>query len=483
MLGKKCKRPIILDDEAYLDDWKGKWNEKFVTKDGKRICFSYPPSQIEFEIDGTYSFDGANPDERKVDIAIFRDYCRTLKKWQSDIGLLKTTDSAFIALFLLKTYPRIAEYLASRFPVIIVDEAQDTSEIQFAILNKLADAGLKSIELIGDPYQCLYQWRNARPDLLIEKTQDISQKWSTLYLNKNRRSTKTIIRCFSLLRQASEPEILSPIFTDDEKPIVILKYSPGNEVEAVQKFTKYCDIFEDNRVVVRGTPLRDKLLGRNISGLVFWKSHLPSQIILAKLEFDKNLIKGAVSRIRSLIPNILDPDIGYVQKAEQIEELKNNHEANAWIIQFLRTIPCLDATLFDWTSQAEKHLSLSLGHLLNREIQVDFQIKKDNQTKAEYTNIISGLMGTKSNECVDVSTIHQVKGKTFDSLLLILNENSKGQNISIKDVFTPVGFPTEKQRMIYVAMSRPRYLLAIGLPDTISQQVIQEKFGDKAVVE
>lgn len=139
LLGKSCKRPIILDDDAYLDDWKGKWNKKFTLKDKKYICFAYPPRTIEFEIDGSYSFGGIKPKDEKVDISKFNSYSVELKNWQLDVGLLKTTDSAFVALDLLRKYPRIGEYIARRFPVIIVDEAQDTSEIQLAILNILAD--------------------------------------------------------------------------------------------------------------------------------------------------------------------------------------------------------------------------------------------------------------------------------------------------------------------------------------------------------
>ena len=71
-----------------------------------------------------------------------------------------------------------------------------------------------------------------------------------------------------------------------------------------------------------------------------------------------------------------------------------------------------------------------------------------------------------------------MKGMTCDSLLLILNANSLGQNLSIENIRPAEGFPTEKQRMIYVALSRPRYLLSIGVPEAVSVESIYRTLGD-----
>ena len=78
---------------------------------------------------------------------------------------------------------------------------------------------------------------------------------------------------------------------------------------------------------------------------------------------------------------------------------------------------------------------------------------------------------------IPITTIHQVKGKTFDSILYFFAENSSGQNVSFKDFIKPQTFPTEKQRMIYVACSRPRQFLAIAVPNNISDKAIINKMG------
>lgn len=78
-----------------------------------------------------------------------------------------------------------------------------------------------------------------------------------------------------------------------------------------------------------------------------------------------------------------------------------------------------------------------------------------------------------------ITTIHQVKGMTFDSIFLILSSNSTGQNISLNDFLSVTDMPTEKQRLIYVAISRPRHLLCIGVPSTISAEELKNRFSEE----
>ena len=96
-----------------------------------------------------------------VDPQVFKDCGNTLFSLKIKEGLITSLDSAYIALDLLKTHPNIGKWLANKFPYLIIDEAQDNSEIQHAIFDKLIDLGLSNIEMIGDPYQSLYEWRNA----------------------------------------------------------------------------------------------------------------------------------------------------------------------------------------------------------------------------------------------------------------------------------------------------------------------------------
>lgn len=71
---------------------------------------------------------------------------------------------------------------------------------------------------------------------------------------------------------------------------------------------------------------------------------------------------------------------------------------------------------------------------------------------------------------------------TFDSVFLILSSDSKGQNISLNDFVLKEAMPTEKQRLIYVAISRPRSLLCIGVPNTLSDEEIKQNFVCEIII-
>ena len=87
----------------------------------------------------------------------------------------------------------------------------------------LYNEGLKNIDLVGDPYQCLYQWRDASPELFHQKFDD-KINWHGIYLTENRRSTKKIIDVFSVLRRNTEKAIVPVIDTAADLPLHIIKY-------------------------------------------------------------------------------------------------------------------------------------------------------------------------------------------------------------------------------------------------------------------
>jgi len=72
-------------------------------------------------------------------------------------GYANQDDANYFALKVLQKYPNIANALVGRFPEVIIDEAQDTTEIQMAIIDELVKAGLKEIILVGDQDQAIFE--------------------------------------------------------------------------------------------------------------------------------------------------------------------------------------------------------------------------------------------------------------------------------------------------------------------------------------
>lgn len=470
------KRYRIIDDIGYLDRiFQSNWQ---LMKTFKNHLFSFSPSKIDYTINNSYSWDGHD----KSGDAEFVKYARTIKTMQIKMGLLKTSDSAFFAYDILKKYPRLGKYLAAKFPYLIIDEAQDTSEIQHSILEMLYNEGLKNIDLVGDPYQCLYQWRDASPELFLQKFDD-TLNWKGIYLTENRRSTKKIIDVFNVLRRSSEKAIVPVIDTVDDLPLHIIKYDIANYEDAVGKYEKLCveNNFVSNNILVRGNTLKNSLLGKE-TNFSPWNTSLPYLLIESCIHLQSNEIKEAVKKVRRIVIGLFSPDISFADLKEKELELKNDKETNASIFNLIRGLPSFDLSLKDWTTQTQQYLKTEL----DLETEPDFKMRKKNTAGFDKTTLDNPVNKYFKKAITDnhipVTTIHQVKGMTFDSVFLILSTDSKGQNISLKDFVLKEAMPTEKQRLIYVAISRPRQLLCIGVPNTTTVDELINQFSNQIVV-
>lgn len=85
------------------------------------------------------------------------------------MGRLTQADANYFAFRILKENSDILRLVTSRFKSIIVDEAQDMTEVQHAILDLLSssESNADSCIIIGDDAQAIYEWNTARPDLFV----------------------------------------------------------------------------------------------------------------------------------------------------------------------------------------------------------------------------------------------------------------------------------------------------------------------------
>lgn len=470
------KRYRIIDDMNYLNGvFLSNWNLK---NQFGNLLHRFDPSKIDYTVANGIAWDGHD----KSGDAEFVKYGKAVKTIQFSYGLLKTSDSAFFAFHIFKKYPRLAKYLAAKFPYLIIDEAQDTSEIQHSILEMLYNEGLKNIDLVGDPYQCLYQWRDASPELFLQKFDD-TENWKGIYLTENRRSTKKIIEVFSVLRRNTDKEIVPVIDTPADLQLHIIKYDSANYKDAISKYEKLCidNEFVSNNILVRGNTLKNSLLGKE-TNYSPWNTSLPYLLIESRIHLQSNEIKEAVKKVRRIVIGLFSPDISFADLKEKERELKNDKGTNASIFNLIRGLPSFDLSLRDWTTQAQQYLKTELE--LDNE--PDFKIRKKNTAGFDKTTLDNPVnryfKKSTTDKNLPVTTIHQVKGMTFDSVFLILSADSKGQNISLKDFVLKEAMPTEKQRLIYVAISRPRNLLCIGVPHTTTEDELFTQFSNQIVV-
>ena len=82
-------------------------------------------------------------------------HIRTAKKGCKRQGM-QIKMMLIIAMKILDCYPMVAKAIIHRFPFFIIDETQDTSEIQMKIIDLLINNGLENIMLLGDPDQAIF---------------------------------------------------------------------------------------------------------------------------------------------------------------------------------------------------------------------------------------------------------------------------------------------------------------------------------------
>jgi DNA helicase-2/ATP-dependent DNA helicase PcrA len=67
----------------------------------------------------------------------------------------------------------IDDYLSRSFAHLVVDEAFDLNGLDTLVVRRAIESGV-GITLVGDPWQALYEWRGARPDMVHQLLADYS---------------------------------------------------------------------------------------------------------------------------------------------------------------------------------------------------------------------------------------------------------------------------------------------------------------------
>ncbi|MBI3019382.1 MAG: ATP-dependent helicase [Deltaproteobacteria bacterium] len=121
---------------------------------------------------------------------------------------------------LLKSHPALLKHYRKLFKLILVDEFQDTNDVQRLIIDLLTqEPQCPFLMVVGDPKQSIYRFRGADVSLFYEVKEDILEHQGFCFeLLENFRSHKTLIEFTNTLFQpllgeafiASEPTRMEP---------------------------------------------------------------------------------------------------------------------------------------------------------------------------------------------------------------------------------------------------------------------------------
>jgi superfamily I DNA/RNA helicase len=465
------KKPIVVNEEDVLErvyyynvKRDGTWQQVAVRdlRPYSRLMHSKKPSLVSRE-KNSYKWKGKDVTNAN-EIA----YCEAAFTYRIEKGFITSSDALWLACYILEHHQEVARALVNRFPYIIVDEAQDNSELHFEFFKLLKNAGLQNLEFVGDICQSIYGFNNARPELL--QAMMAENEWNVLPLSECRRSNQRIIDLYSKLKSIDVPAITSLGVVDKGIPIVVYKYGDGNVRDIIRDFYQECDDNElTSRIILaRGTSKCKELAGVRDVGFKYWKSDDPYLLIDAVFAFEAGEMDYAFRKTRLALSGLLvgeDPEA----KRRFIHEIEHDIAWNARIFGLLNSIPSFALSFNEWSKQTCMLLKDCWGlesapafvpHL--RQIGYTMREMADVPVERFYQSKDKGSDYHKS-----IDTIHAVKGATMDAVLLFLSSDSRGQSISLNDFPRgPIQTMSESQRMIYVACSRATQFLALAVPNT-----------------
>ena len=402
-------------------------------------------------------------------------YCEVAFAYRLEKGVITSSDALWMACEILEHHQEVAKALVARFPYIIVDEAQDNSELHFEFFKLLKRAGLQNLEFVGDICQSIYGFNNAKPELLQALMAE--EGWNVLPLSECRRSNQRIIDLYSKLKSSDVPTITSHGVEDMGIPIVVYKYDESNVRDIIRDYYQVCDENSlSNRIVLaRGVNKCKELAGVKDVEFKYWKTELPYLLIDALFAFDSSDMDFAFRKTRLVLSSLLVKD-DLEAKRKFIHEIEHDIEWNARIFGFLKQVPSLSLSFKEWADQTCSLLQ-NYWNLAEKPAFVPYQ-RQTGYTMKEMANVPveqfhqSNEKGSDYHKSID--TIHSVKGATFDAILLFFSKDSRGESISLNDFpQNEIQVMSEGQRMIYVACSRATQFLAIAVPSTKTDEEIR----------
>jgi DNA helicase II / ATP-dependent DNA helicase PcrA len=395
-------------------------------------------------------------------------YCKKIKDIISSkdkhfrLGKANQADANYFANRILMNYPLIPQSLARKFPIIIIDEAQDTTEIQMSIIDILDKNGVKCLMLIGDPDQAIFEWNTANAELFIEKW--ANPDWFQLELKENRRCSTNIC---NVLNNFFHGEMISVSkYKDYVKAPIILGHDSNNDsiLSIYCKFIDKCtdlSIPEDNiAVVYRGNKFGETYFGIadrntfNVDSPWVNKYYYVRDITYGKYLIEKGILKDGYKLIEKGY-NKWESGLAYIS-SKYLKEKVNREGYKKYrgsIFNFLDELPEIsEKDLNTWITEIKE----KLGY--------DFKI---NSGKGNI--LISSLFHGHNDKDLPsyINTIHSVKGKSLDAILVFLKKDSATKdyknllNTNLKKDKKDM----EEIRVVYVACSRPRKLLWIAVPN------------------
>ncbi|MBI2419588.1 MAG: UvrD-helicase domain-containing protein, partial [Ignavibacteriales bacterium] len=212
------------------------------------------------------------------------------EKYQSQLTVNNAMDFEDLLLKPLELFEKNKKALQKykkKFEYILVDEFQDTNVVQYELLKQLSPKDGK-ICVVGDDAQSIYSWRGAEVKNMLNFNQDFA-KCKTFRLERNYRSTKSILGAADSIIKNNKNQIPKTLWTENEEDEAyqvarIIKEEIHEKKSSMKDFAVFY------RTNAQSRAMED----------VFTREHLP-YVIIGGIEFYKRKeVKDIVAYLKVL---------------------------------------------------------------------------------------------------------------------------------------------------------------------------------------
>jgi DNA helicase-2/ATP-dependent DNA helicase PcrA len=397
-------------------------------------------------------------------------------------GFFTYQDAENICFELLSDNIALQELLSKRFPFIIIDECQDLSWIQIQILDKLKDKGTV-LHFIGDVNQAIYEFKRVSPQYTCAYI--TSKIFTEINLTNNFRSIQPIVSICSKITEQGNVLGREPANT---KPACIsLAYDPSLISELPLRFATLLIDYgiekSNSAILVRGHKTIHKIRPNHFNDKSIKNaSLLPTAICLWNQNHPESAaIENAIRYMGKFIAKEFFPSEAHNSRDYYCpESFESGLKWRITIANILKQC-CKKDNLTNmtipWSQWANNARTLIPGIALDFNLSLNgnpFNYRALRGSSSE--NVANTITSTSTPEQLDINmtTIHEAKGATFDAIMLVSATTLKGRTGGHWSEWLE-DKNSENARFAYVASSRPRHLLvwAIPQPSTEENNIIQ----------
>ena len=236
----------------------------------------------------------------EITVKVYTEYQKKLKSNNS----MDFDDLLMLPIVLFNENKEVLKYYQERFKYILIDEYQDTNQVQY-ILTKMLSAKYKNICVVGDPDQSIYGFRGSNYKNILNFEKDYKNT-KVILLEQNYRSTKNILNAANDIIKNNKNRKEKSLWTDNDLGLKIRYKRCDDEkdeanyvVSNVKKLVNEGVNKEDIAILYR-----TNAQSRNIEE-AFLRENIPYKVVGAFYFYNRKEIKDLISYLK-LIYNTSD---------------------------------------------------------------------------------------------------------------------------------------------------------------------------------